>query len=85
MTEDLYLEIITPEEIIYEGPVGLVQVPGSSGNFTLLKRHAPIISTLQKGKIRVIGKDGVEKFFHCEGGLLECQENRLIILINRIL
>ncbi|MFO8001899.1 MAG: F0F1 ATP synthase subunit epsilon [Marinilabilia sp.] len=80
--DDLYLEIITPEDILYEGPVGLVEAPGSSGRFVLLRDHAPIISTLEKGDIRVIGKHGHEQHFLCKEGVLECHDNRLVILMN---
>ena len=47
----MFLEIITPDKNIFEGEVKLVQVPGSKGTFEILKNHAPIISTLEKGKI----------------------------------
>ncbi len=85
MKDNLHLEIITPETIVYDGPVGLVQVPGDSGTFTLLKNHAPIISALGKGEIRVIGKNGVEDIFKCDGGVLECQDNEVTILISKVI
>ncbi|NPA36469.1 MAG: F0F1 ATP synthase subunit epsilon [Chlorobi bacterium] len=80
--DDLYLEIVTPEKIIYNGPVRLVQVPGENGLFTLLKNHAPIIASLTKGEIHVIGLNGVEDLFKCDGGILECQENQATIIIS---
>lgn len=82
--EDLYLEIITPEEILYDGPVGLVEVPGAEGRFVLLRDHAPIISTLVRGDVRVIGKDGYDHHFKCKEGVLECHENHTIILMNKM-
>lgn len=81
---DLHCEIVTPDEILYDGPVGLVTVPGASGKFTLLKNHAPIIAVLKEGNIRVIGKDGHENFFACTTGILECEHNKLVILISEI-
>jgi len=80
---DLYCEIVTPIKVIYNAPVGLVTVPGDKGAFTLLKNHAPIVSVLSKGKIRVIGKDGHENFFNCERGVLECENNKVTILIQK--
>lgn len=80
---DLHCQIITPSEVIYDALVGLVQVPGAKGNFTLLKNHAPIISVLTKGQIRVIGKDGHESFFDCTNGVLECEDNTVVILIHK--
>lgn len=79
---DLHCEIVTPLKIIYDAPVGLVQVPGEKGEFTVLKNHAPIVSVLTKGKIRVIGKNGHEKFFDCNSGVVECKNNKLVILIH---
>ncbi len=82
--EDLYLEIVTPEKILYDGPVGLVEVPGADGRFVLLRDHAPIISTLVRGDIRVIGKDGYDHKFHCKQGVLECHDNHAVILMDEI-
>lgn len=80
--DDLYLEIITPEDILYEGPVGLVEVPGAAGRFVLLRDHAPVISTLTRGDIRVIAKQGFEHHFYCKEGVVECHDNHMIILMN---
>ena len=79
---DLYLEVVTPEEILFEGRVGMVEVPGSTGRFTVLRDHAPIISTLIQGRIRVIGKDGVERFFECRKGVVECKDNHMTVLMD---
>ncbi len=78
---DLHCEIVTPVKVIYDETVVLVTVPGDKVAFTLLKNHAPIVSVLTKGQIRVIGKNGREKFFDCERGMLECKNNKVTILI----
>ncbi len=83
MRDDLFLEIVTPDEILYEAPVGLVEVPGANGRFVLLRDHAAIVSTLTKGEIRVIGKTGVEEHFKCYEGVLECHDNHVTILMER--
>lgn len=49
----MQLEIITPESKVFSGEVGAVQLPGLDGSFQVLKGHAPIISALQKGKVKV--------------------------------
>lgn len=84
MMNDLFLEIITPEQLIFSQPVGLVEVPGAKGRFTLLRNHAPIVSVLVKGKIRVVGKTGTEYLFECEGGFVECENNKATILADHI-
>jgi len=81
---DLKLEIITPEKKLYSADIGLVSLPGINGNFTVLKNHAAIISKLIQGKIRVIGKDGKESIFECNGGIFECKNNQATVLIGSI-
>lgn len=82
MNGDLQLEIITPESVLYQDVIGLVEVPGQQGRFTILRGHAPIISTLDKGTIRVQGKTGTEYNFDCNAGYLECANNKVTILLN---
>ena len=77
----MFLEIITPDKKVFAGEVTLVQVPGSKGAFELLKNHAPIISTLQKGTIKVLLEDGSEKLFETDGGVIENKGNKIIVLV----
>lgn len=49
----MYLEIITPEIALFEGEVSSVTFPGTNGSFQVLKNHAPIISMLTEGKIKI--------------------------------
>lgn len=74
------LEIITPDSTLYEGKVYLIQVPGSMGRFEILHYHAPIISTLEKGKVRIEDSRGTIQNFDIEGGVVEVQRNKAIIL-----
>ena len=50
--------IITPEEKLYAGNVTSVKVPGTSGQFQILKGHAPIVSSLDKGVVNVVDSSG---------------------------
>lgn len=74
------LEIITPEKRLYEGKVKLVQVPGAKGSFEVLKNHAPIISTLTRGKIKVIAEDDRKEFIEINSGIIEVKANVITIL-----
>ncbi len=77
---NMIIEIITPDIEIYKGEVKLVQLQGIDGSFELLDNHAPMISILKEGKVRVIDiKDG-EKFFDINGGVLEVQKNKVLVL-----
>ncbi|MAJ89869.1 MAG: ATP synthase F1 subunit epsilon [Flavobacteriales bacterium] len=73
------LEIITPEKQLFNGEVSSVRLPGKNGEFEILKNHAPIISTLNKGEIRVISNDSTKKF-EINGGVIEMQNNKIIVL-----
>ena len=50
------VKIISPEKVVYEGETSLMQLPGIDGSFEILNNHAPIISVLGKGNIRVVTK-----------------------------
>jgi F-type H+-transporting ATPase subunit epsilon len=74
------LEIITPEKKLFEGKVKLVQVPGAKGSFEILKNHAPVISTLTKGRIKVILESDKQEFFEIASGMVEVKSNTISIL-----
>jgi len=76
----MLLEIIAPDQNLYSGEVDLIQVPGSKGSFEILKNHAPIISTLDKGKIKVVDQKGQTIFFDVDGGVIEANNNKITVL-----
>lgn len=76
----MYLEIITPEKTVFSGEIQLVQVPGTKGSFEILNNHAPIISSLQAGRIRYITSNGQEKTVEINGGVIEAKNNHITIL-----
>ncbi len=73
------LEIITPDKTIYNGDADLVQLPGIDGSFEILNNHAPMISALSAGKIKVKKPSG-EEFFEVKGGIIEVLKNKILIL-----
>ena len=74
------LEIITPEKKLFSGEIKLVRVPGTAGSFEIMPNHAPLISTLEKGEIKIISVTDKEELFEIAGGVIEVQENEVIIL-----
>jgi F-type H+-transporting ATPase subunit epsilon len=80
----MLLQIITPDKRVYSGEVKLVQLPGSDGSFEILNNHAPIISTLEKGKIKVVEATGQILFFEVEGGIVENKDNKIIVLAESV-
>ena len=75
----MLLEIITPDKKVYSGEVSSVSVPGTAGRFQMLKDHAPIISTMLNGKVKIKDKEGVKEF-DVKGGVVENLKNKIVIL-----
>lgn len=77
----MILRIISTEKVLFDGPVDRVTLPGSCGPFTVLDRHAPLISTLTEGEI-VYVVNGVEKRIVVEGGIAEVRDNWVAVCVN---
>ena len=60
----MYLEVITPEEVLFKGEVSAVQLPGKDGMFQILNDHAPLIATLAIGTVRVRVADDTRTLDH---------------------
>ncbi len=80
----MYLEIITPEKKIFEGEIERIRLPGSKGSFEILRGHAPIVSTLEKGEIRVINQNNEKLTWNIEGGIVENKTDKIIVLLDLI-
>ena len=76
----MHLEIISPDKKIYEGEVKSVKLPGSQGSFGVLNNHAPIISTLGKGQIKIVDEKENTKFFNVKSGVVEVINNKITVL-----
>lgn len=74
------LDIVTPEMEVYSGEVKTAKFPGSEGSFGVLNDHAPLIATLQEGQIEVVEEGNMEKSFQIKGGVVEVNNNRIIVL-----
>lgn len=77
------LEILTPDKKMFEGEATSVSLPGALGSFEILSHHAPIISTLQDGKLTVRGS-GKEEVFYIKGGVVEALDNVVTVLAEGI-
>ncbi|MEI7896785.1 MAG: ATP synthase F1 subunit epsilon [bacterium] len=76
------VEIITPDSTIFTGDnVQLIQLPGIDGSFEILNNHAPLISVLRKGRIKLVNKgEKEEQFFEIKGGVIEVVGNKVLVL-----
>lgn len=77
----LYLELITPKEIIYKGDVQSVTVPGTKSPFQILFNHAPIVSSLDQGQLTIAVSDNKEIIYATGTGFVELQNNRISVLV----
>lgn len=75
------LEIISPEKVWFEGEVQRVTLPGSLGTFTVLERHAPLISTLTHGDIVYLTGAGRQRMT-VDSGLVEVWDNRVVVSVD---
>jgi len=77
----MILEILTPEKKIYSGNVYGVQLPGISGLFEILDKHAPMVSALGKGAIKVLKDKTSTETYTITGGFVEVLDNKATVLI----
>ena len=91
----MYLEIISPEKTLFKGEVESILFPGTYGDFQVLNNHAPIVSTLTKGKVKIIGKISIEEgvkdkfeytdnetILDIESGTVEMNNNQVTLLVD---
>lgn len=74
------VEIISPETTLFEGEASFVYLPGSDGSLGILNNHAPLITSLKKGVLRLKDHAGKEQRFEVNGGTVEVMGNKIIIL-----
>ena len=79
MAEKLHFELVSPEKLLKSADVDMVVVPGTEGDFGVLPKHAPLVSTLRTGIIEVHNNSEAEKLL-VVGGFAEVNSEGLIIL-----
>jgi len=80
MAMTMHINIVSAESEIYSGTVTQVFAPAEMGEVGVLPRHAPMLSTLKPGVVRVISQEGEEQSFYVSGGILEIQPHVVTIL-----
>ena len=79
----MFLEIVTPDSKVFDGEITSITLPGIEGSFQILNNHAPIVSTLGKGKLVVVTPNESMNF-DLEGGVIEMNNNKVIVLAESI-
>lgn len=78
----MYLEIITPDKKVFAGECTSVHVPGIDGQLQFLNNHAPLITTLGKGNVKIKAAEGNVQF-EISGGVVEVLKNKVIVLAEK--
>lgn len=72
--------VLTPEQEAYNGAAKSIKVPGTSGEFEILNNHAPIVSSLEHGDVRILTEDGKKIVFTINSGFVEVLKNNVSVL-----
>ncbi len=75
------LEILTPDRKLYSGEVYGVQLPGISGLFEVLDKHAAMVSALGKGNLKILRDKSSAENYSIEGGFVEVLNNKVTVLV----
>ena len=78
------ITVLTPDKEIFKGEITSVKVPGTGGQFQVLKNHAPIVSSLSNGKIAIVKADGGKLNFSIEKGFIEVLKNEISLLVQGV-
>ncbi len=76
----MFLEIISPDKKLFEGEIKSVSLPGSDGSLGILNNHAPMISALKAGKVKITDNNSGIQTFTIKGGVVEVLKNKVIVL-----
>lgn len=79
-TKSLYLTVVSAQESLFGGEVKSLQVTGVEGEFGVLPGHAPLLTSIKPGSVRLLDITGAEHVMYLSGGILEVQPNTVTIL-----
>ena len=80
MATTLHLDVVSAEASIFSGEATFVALPGESGEMGILPHHAPLISRIRPGTMKIVHPDGKEEFIFIAGGIIEVQPNGVTVL-----
>ena len=84
MAITMHLDIVSAEKAIFSGPVEMVVATGELGELGVVAGHAPLLTVLKPGEIRVTQMGGKEEIFYVSGGILEVQPNCVSVLADTV-
>jgi len=84
MVHDFDLKVVTPDGVAFQGRTISVVAPGTLGYLGILKNHAPLVTSLEKGNLTYKDESGSVHTIKIEGGFLEVRNNRVLVLTDKI-
>ena len=76
----IYIEVITPSKQAFSGQAMSITIPGTVGNFQVLHNHAPLLSSFEIGKVKIVEHDNNTLLFSTGGGTVEVLNNNVLLL-----
>lgn len=80
MTSTIHCDIVSAEAEVFSGDASMVIVSGEEGELGIAPRHAPLLTRIKPGQVRVVKPDGEEEFYYVSGGVLEIQPHVVTVL-----
>lgn len=85
MAMTMHVDVVSAEAEIFSGPANMLFAPGVMGELGILPRHAPLLTRIKPGEVRIITPDNEEQFFYVSGGMLEIQPQAVTVLADTAL
>lgn len=85
MAMTMHVDVVSAEEEIFSGLAEMLFAPGVMGDLGIMPRHAPLLTRIKPGEVRIVTADGEEQFFYVSGGMLEIQPEAVTVLADTAL
>ena len=80
MPNTIHVEVVSSEKSLYAGEAAMVVAPGEAGELGVLPNHAPLLTKIKPGVLKINLPDGEEEFLYVSGGILEIQPDKVTVL-----
>ena len=85
MAMTMHVDVVSAEAEIFSGPATMLFAPGVMGDLGILPRHAPLLTRIKPGEVRIVTPEGEEQFYYVSGGMLEIQPEAVTVLADTAL
>jgi len=85
MAMTMHVDVVSAEAEIFSGPAKMLFAPGVMGDLGIMPRHAPLLTRIKPGEVRIVTPDDEEQFYYVSGGMLEIQPEAVTVLADTAL